>query len=144
VATGVINLPDGRQLSWHEFGDPDGAPVIYTSGTPVSGLGGANYDQAARAAGLRWISPDKPGYGGSGYHRKRSLTSWADDLAELADQLGLDRFALAGESGGGPFTLAAARWPPSRRPSMPPCGSNGRASLTRSGPVRVARPRSSP
>jgi pimeloyl-ACP methyl ester carboxylesterase len=108
VAADVITLPDGRRLSWHEFGDPDGAPVIYTSGTPVSGLGGASYDQAAQTAGLRWISPDKPGYGDSDYHRKRSLTSWADDLTALAGHLGLDRFALAGESGGGPFTLAAA------------------------------------
>jgi pimeloyl-ACP methyl ester carboxylesterase len=82
--------------------------VIYTAGTPVSGLGGAAYDQAARAVGLCWISPDKPGYGGSGYQRTRSLLSWADDLAALAGHLGLDRFALAGESDGGPYTLAAA------------------------------------
>jgi pimeloyl-ACP methyl ester carboxylesterase len=105
----VITLPDGRRLSWHEFGAPDGSPVIYTAGTPVSGLGGGAYDEAARAAGLRWIAPDKPGYGSSGYHRKRTLTSWADDLAALAGHLGLDRYALAGESGGAPFTLAAAR-----------------------------------
>jgi pimeloyl-ACP methyl ester carboxylesterase len=104
----VITLPDGRRLCWHEFGDPDGSPVIYTAGTPVSGLGGRTYDEAARAAGLRWISPDKPGYGGSDYHRERSLVSWADDLAALAGHLGLDRFALVGESGGGPYTLAAA------------------------------------
>jgi pimeloyl-ACP methyl ester carboxylesterase len=108
VTPDVITLPDDRRLSWHEFGDPDGAPVLYTAGTPVSGLGGAWYDQTARASGLRWISPDKPGYGGSDYQRKRSLISWADDLAALAGHLGLDRFALAGESGGGPFTLAAA------------------------------------
>jgi pimeloyl-ACP methyl ester carboxylesterase len=108
VTSGVITLPDDRRLSWHEFGDPDGAPVLYTAGTPVSGLGGASYDQTARADGLRWISPDKPGYGSSDYQRKRSLVSWADDLAALAGHLGLDRFALAGESGGGPFTLAAA------------------------------------
>jgi pimeloyl-ACP methyl ester carboxylesterase len=108
VAPEVITLPDGRRLRWHEFGDPDGSPVLYTAGTPVSGLGGAWYDDAARASGLRWISPDKPGYGGSDYHRDRSLTSWADDLAALAGHLGLDRFALAGESGGAPFTLAAA------------------------------------
>lgn len=104
----VITLPDGRRLSWHEFGAPNGSPVIYTAGTPASGRYGGCYDQSARAAGLRWISPDKPGYGGSDYHRDRSLISWGDDLAALADQLGLDRFALAGESGGGPFTLAAA------------------------------------
>jgi pimeloyl-ACP methyl ester carboxylesterase len=108
VTSDVITLPDGRRLRWHEFGDPDGSPVIYTAGTPVSGLGGASYDETAGAAGLRWISPDKPGYGGSDYHRERSLISWGDDLAALAGHLDLDRFALAGESGGGPFTLAAA------------------------------------
>jgi pimeloyl-ACP methyl ester carboxylesterase len=108
VRPDAITLPDGRRLSWREFGDPDGPPVIYTAGTPVSGLGGASYDRAARAAGLRWISPDKPGYGGSDYQRNRHLLSWADDLSALADHLSLDQFALAGESGGGPWTLAAA------------------------------------
>jgi pimeloyl-ACP methyl ester carboxylesterase len=108
VGTDVLTLPDGRRLCWHEFGDRNGLPVIYTTGTPVSGLGGAWYDQAARTAGLRWISPDKPGYGSADYQRNRSLLSWGDDLAALAGHLGLDRFALAGESGGGPHTLAAA------------------------------------
>jgi pimeloyl-ACP methyl ester carboxylesterase len=108
VTADAIILPDGRRLRWREFGDPAGSPVIYTAGTPVSGLAGAAYDESARAVGLRWISPDKPGYGDSDYHRERTLVSWGDDLARLASHLGLDQFALAGESGGGPFTLAAA------------------------------------
>lgn len=108
MKSGVITLAGGRPLSWYEFGDLDGFPVTYTAGTPVSGLGGACYDEAARAAGLWWISPDKPGYGASGYQRGRSLAGWGDDLRALAGHLGLDRFALAGESGGAPFTLAAA------------------------------------
>ena len=54
----VITLADGRRLRWHEFGDPEGAPVLYTAGTPVSGLGGATYDKAARAAGLTRELPD--------------------------------------------------------------------------------------
>jgi pimeloyl-ACP methyl ester carboxylesterase len=85
----VVTLPDGRRLSWYEFGDPDGSPVIYTAGTPVSGLGGGCYDQTARAAGLRWISPDKSGYGRSDYHRERSLIGWGADLGALAGHLGL-------------------------------------------------------
>jgi pimeloyl-ACP methyl ester carboxylesterase len=108
VTADVMTLPDGRRLSWHEFGDPNGSAVIYTAGTPVSGLGGGCYDETARAAELRWISPDKPGYGSSDFQRNRSLLSWSDDLVTLAGHLGLDRFALAGESGGAPFTLAAA------------------------------------
>jgi len=108
VTSDVITLADGRRLRWHEFGDLDGSPVLYTAGTPVSGLGGSAYDEAARAAGLRWISPDKPGYGGSDYQRKRTVSGWSDDLAALAVHLGVDHFALAGESGGAPFTLAAA------------------------------------
>ena len=109
MASDVVTLPDGRRLSWYEFGDRDGSPVIYTAGTPVSGLGGGCYDEAAGAAGLRWISLDKPGYGRSGYHRERSLIGWGADLGALAGHLGLGQFALAGESGGAPFTLAAAR-----------------------------------
>jgi pimeloyl-ACP methyl ester carboxylesterase len=108
VTSDVITVADGRRLRWHEFGDPDGWPVLYTAGTPVSGLGGAVYDEAARAAGLRWISPDKPGYGGSDYQPNRSMSGWADDLTALAGHLRLDHFALAGESGGAPFTLTAA------------------------------------
>jgi pimeloyl-ACP methyl ester carboxylesterase len=104
----VITLADGRRLSWYEFGDPEGSPVIYSAGTPVSGRGGASYDESARSCGLRWISPDKPGYGASDFHRRRTVTGWSDDIAALADHLGLGRVALAGESGGAPFTLAAA------------------------------------
>ncbi len=61
MTSGVMTLPGGRRLSWHEFGDPDGSPVIHTAGTPLSGLGGGSYDKTARAVGLHWISPDKPG-----------------------------------------------------------------------------------
>ena len=99
MTSDAITLPDGRRLSWHEFGDPDGSPVIYTAGTPVSGLGGASYDETARAAGLRWISPDKPGYGGSGYHRERTQISWGDDLAALQSLKGQHYSKSYGGSG---------------------------------------------
>jgi hypothetical protein len=58
VASHAITIPDGRRLSWYEFGDPDGSAVIYTAGTPVSGQAGASYDRCAphdapiRSAGI--------------------------------------------------------------------------------------------
>jgi pimeloyl-ACP methyl ester carboxylesterase len=102
----TLRLPDGRRLAWYEFGDPAGTPCIYTTGTPTSGLAGAFYHEDARASAVRWISPDKPGYGQSDYQARRTLLDWPADVAALADHLRLERFAAVGESGGGPHALA--------------------------------------
>ena len=104
----LLRLSDGRELAWYEFGDPVGTPCIYTPGTPESGLAGSCYDAAARTAGIRWISVDKPGYGHSDPKPHRLFTDWPADVAALADHLELDRFAVAGESGGGAHALAVA------------------------------------
>ena len=32
MTAAALTLADGRRLSWHEFGDPDGSPVVYTAG----------------------------------------------------------------------------------------------------------------
>lgn len=101
-------LADGRSLAWYEFGEPAGVPCLYAPGTPESGLAGGCYDRAARDAGVRWISIDKPGYGRSDPDPGRRLVDWSDDLRALADHLALDRVALAGESGGGPHALVAS------------------------------------
>jgi pimeloyl-ACP methyl ester carboxylesterase len=102
----TMRLRDGRRLAWYEFGDPYGMPCVYMPGTPESGLAGGCYDRAAAEGGVRWISVDKPGYGHSDFAAGRSLCDWPGDVVELADHLGLSRFAAVGESGGGPHALA--------------------------------------
>ena len=57
---------------------------------------------------MRVIAPDRPGYGLSDFKKKRTIADWTDDVVELADALGLGRFAVAGISGGGPYAAAAA------------------------------------
>ncbi len=109
-----LRLSDGRRLAWYEYGDPGGRPCVYITGTPASGVAGGLYHAAARQAGVRWISVDKPGYGGSDFQRGRRLLDWPQDVRALADHLGLDRFAVAGESGGGPHALALAYGLPQR------------------------------
>ena len=112
--THVMVLPDGRDLAWMELGAPDGVPVIAFHGTPGSRLQLAFGDQPARAAGVRLVVPDRPGYGLSTYQRRRRLAGWADDVAQLADHLHLSRFAVVGTSGGGPHAAACARFLPER------------------------------
>lgn len=99
-------LQDGRALAYREYGDCAGAPCVYIPGTPVSSLAGQAYDRAAARAGVRLICLDKPGYGHSDPHAEGTLMTFARDVAALADSLRLDPFAVAGESGGGPYALA--------------------------------------
>ena len=110
----MLVLPDGRRLAFHGYGDPDGAACVYLPGTPASGLAGAEYDEAAAVARVRLICVDKPGYGGSDRHQGRALRDVTADVAALADHLGLVRFAVIGESGGGPHALAVAHDLPDR------------------------------
>jgi pimeloyl-ACP methyl ester carboxylesterase len=42
------------------------------------------------------------------------MVDWADDVAELAEALEIDRFAVAGTSSGGPYALACAVKLPAR------------------------------
>jgi pimeloyl-ACP methyl ester carboxylesterase len=108
AATQVIALTDGRQLAFAEFGDPRGAPLFYFHGWPSSRLEGGLIDEPARQAGIRIIAADRPGFGRSTHRKRRTILDWPDDVAALADALGIDRFAVLGHSGGAPFALACA------------------------------------
>ena len=113
-----LQLPGGRRIGYAEFGDPRGAPVLAIHGTPGSRLMFALTDNAARMRGLRIVAPERPGYGLSDYCRNDRLSSATADLETFADALGLDRFAVLGVSGGGPFAIAAAASLPDRVPLL--------------------------
>jgi pimeloyl-ACP methyl ester carboxylesterase len=58
--------------------------------------------------GIRLISYDRPGYGGSTAAPGRSIADGAADVRAIADELGIERLGMWGFSGGGPYTLACA------------------------------------
>lgn len=111
---GSVRLADGRRLAYAEWGDPGGVPVIHHHGMPGSRLDHAAPDDLYRSLGLRIITPDRPGYGFSDPLPSRTVLDWPDDLTQLADQLGLDRFAVTALSGGGVYALACAAAIPDR------------------------------
>lgn len=96
-----------RSLRVRDAGDPQGNPIIYFHATPGSRLDMAFADDLATELGVRMVSFDRPGYGGS-TPASYGLVSVAQDAAAVADSLGIERFATLGQSGGGPFSLAAA------------------------------------
>ena len=111
---GSIWLKDGRQLTYREYGDPDGAPVLFIHGFSDSSTL-RHYDDAYTATlGARIIAPDLPGIRGSSYDPQRTLLRWADDAIELVDALGLERFALVAISSGCSHASALASKLPDR------------------------------
>ena len=103
-----ISLPDDRKLAYAEYGNPEGVPVLLFHGLPGSRLSWGLLPDNPFPPGLRLIAPDRPGYGRSDPKPGRTLLDWADDVAQLADALDLERFAIVGVSGGGPGALACA------------------------------------
>ncbi len=112
---GTIEVKHGRRLGFAEFGPARGRAVFWMHGTPGARR---QIPEAARLAAeeldVRLIGIDRPGVGASTSHRYESLADFPADLATVADRLGVERFALIGLSGGGPYALACAHAMPDR------------------------------
>ena len=103
-----IKLKGGRHIGFAEYGDPDGQPIFYFHGFPGSRLEAGHLHDVAVANCYRLIGIDRPGMGLSSVDTKRSILSWAADVADFADSLGIDKFSILGHSGGAPFVAACA------------------------------------
>jgi pimeloyl-ACP methyl ester carboxylesterase len=110
----IINLAYGRKLSYACYGEPDGKPVFLFHGLPGSRFFRHPDPTATQTLNLRIIVPDRPGMGKSEFKTGRTILDWPDDITTLADTLGIERFAIAGYSGGGPYAAACAYAIPER------------------------------
>jgi len=106
----AIQLKDGRTLGFAKYGDPVGKPVLYFHGSPGCRLDWSIFGDRAWAErhGVLFLAIDRPGIGSSDFQADRRLRDWPDDVVQLADALGLDRFAVWGYSAGGPYAAVCA------------------------------------
>jgi pimeloyl-ACP methyl ester carboxylesterase len=113
----LLELTDGRTIGYATWGDPEGTPVFIGHGTPGSRLGlppGLVDPEWIRQQRLLFVGVDRPGYGYSDPWAEASLLDCAGDLVRVADDLGLERFAALGFSGGAPYVLALGVLVPER------------------------------
>ena len=95
----------GLRLHVREWGRPDGPPILFIHGWSQSHLCWAKQYQSALAEEFRLVAYDLRGHGMSeaplevGHYTDAKL--WADDVAAIIEQLGLDRPVLVGWSYGG-------------------------------------------
>jgi pimeloyl-ACP methyl ester carboxylesterase len=114
TTTTSATLADGRTLEATVAGRDDGPAVVFHHGTPASAFAPPALVAAATERGLRLVAPSRSGYAGSSRDEGRDVGAVAGDTAGLLDALGVDRFATAGWSGGGPHALACAALLPDR------------------------------
>ncbi|MNW43996.1 Proline iminopeptidase [compost metagenome] len=110
----VIILKDKRHLGYAEYGASDGLPLFVFHGSPGSRLLFEIEDDVAIDLNLRMISVDRPGYGLSDRQKNRTFRDWPLDLLELASHLQIDKFGVAGISGGAPYAIACAEMIPEK------------------------------
>jgi pimeloyl-ACP methyl ester carboxylesterase len=112
-----VRLDDGRTVRVHDTGDTIASAtltLVWHHGSPQTGAPLAPLVAAAAERGIRLVSYGRPSYGGSTPKPGRDVASAASDVAQLADALGVDRFAVMGASGGGPHALACGALLPDR------------------------------
>jgi len=108
----MISLPPGRQLGYLVVGE--GKPVFYFHGTASSRLEVLLLKELTRKKQLRLIGVDRPGAGLSTFAPRKRLRDFNVDINYLADNLGIDRFAVLGWSGGGAYALTCLAFFPER------------------------------
>jgi pimeloyl-ACP methyl ester carboxylesterase len=113
-----ISTPDGRALQVSEHGDPTGPAVLVHHGTPGSRIVSKAEIERAEQDGIRLISYDRPGYGGSTALPGRTVAHCAADVRAIAMGLGIEQLAVRGLSGGGPHALACAALLPEVVPAV--------------------------
>lgn len=93
-----VQVSGGRTLHAYDTAPVDGerVPVMWHHGTPGLGSPPEPLFAAADRLGLRWVSFDRPGCGGSDVAPGRTIASVTYDAAAVADALGIGRFAVAG------------------------------------------------
>ena len=116
-AAQYAKAPDGSVLAYTETGDLCGDPVFMMHGTPGSRKGPLPKASLLYRAGIRLITYDRPGYGlstwGDAERRMRPGDS-AVHVAAIADEIGIDKFVVAGRSGGARHALACLAELPDR------------------------------
>jgi pimeloyl-ACP methyl ester carboxylesterase len=106
--SGEFKSDDGRRVAFSRYGRSATRRVVFHGGTPGTRHLGPRMVQLVERHELELAVLDRPGYGASTRLPGRHIADVVPDVVRLVDQLGWDRFAVWGGSGGAPHALACA------------------------------------
>ena len=96
---------NGKSLSYAEFGNPKGYPILIQHGL-IASINDQHLFKGLIEAGARLISIARPGYGESSPYVMKNIGEWADVVSVLVNELGLAQFDVLGISSGAPYSYA--------------------------------------
>lgn len=106
--TNVVTVDSHREITYAEYGHPEGDPVVFLHGTPGSRRLGELLAHTAREYGVRLLAPDRPGFGRSSPWPDRSVRDAAKFITPVLDDADVQTAGLVAFSGGSPYALAMA------------------------------------
>ena len=114
----MSTLEDGTKVSYAQYGDPRGRPLIFFHGWPGSRLQARIFDAPARLCGIKVLAPDRPGIGLSTGGCFPGVADWVDTLADWFEAMDIISFYTLGIRSARPIrSCAYLAWS-----SGSPCG----------------------
>ena len=118
----MLDVGDGNEIYWEEWGSPEGVPAVYLHGGPGGGLGASGYRNRFDLTRTRVVSLDQRGCGRSTPHVSDPSVSLTDnttshlvrDVERLREHLGIAAWIVNGVSWGSTLALAYAQAHPDR------------------------------
>ncbi len=109
-----VMFVNGRRVGVSRFGSLGGWPLVWCHGGLSCGLDARYLDAAGQRYGADIIAIDRPGIRRSDASAVSSIAQWPHTVEQVAEQLCVHEFAVAGWSAGGPYALACAAAMPQR------------------------------
>ena len=100
-----IQYHNGNSLSYAEYGDMNGFPILIQHGL-IASIKSFDLFEPLLRLGTRLICIARPGYGESSPYKMKNIAEWGSIVAFLVEQLELSQFDILGMSSGAPYSYA--------------------------------------
>jgi pimeloyl-ACP methyl ester carboxylesterase len=106
-----IETKNGRKIHYIDDGNSKGIPVVFTGGlgTSVRAIRLLDFLKTMRNdLNIRMITVERNGFGQTQFNPSLDMSNYAEDVENVLNHLSINRFAVFGISGGGPYTAKIA------------------------------------
>ena len=106
-----LRSDSGRNVHFIDDGNENGTPVVFTGGlgTSVRVIRLLDFLKTMRLdLNLRFITVERNGFGQTAFDETLTMADYVNDVEQVLSHLNIDKFALFGISGGGPYTAKIA------------------------------------